>query len=84
MTVSRLPLTLTPQTNRTKPNSRGFSKRGLLGTAIRHLSVLAGFMVGNDPRLSGVDERSQSGTSFPEAGTSFEGMVMHRAADILR
>jgi len=25
-----------------------------------------------DPRLSGVDERSESGTSFPESGTSFE------------
>ena len=42
------------------------------------------FMVGDDPRLSGVDECSKSGTSFPEGGTSLEDMVMYHAADTLR
>ena len=29
------------------------------------------------PGLSSVDERSESGTSFPEGGTSFEEVVLH-------
>jgi hypothetical protein len=41
-------------------------------------------MVGDDPRLSRVDESSQSGTSFPESATSFEDVIMHNAAHILR
>ena len=40
------------------------------------------FIVGDQPRLSGVDEDSQTGTSFPEAGTSLEGMVMHHTGDL--
>jgi hypothetical protein len=31
-------------------------------------------------RLSRVDESSQSGTSFPESGTSFEDVIMHHVA----
>jgi hypothetical protein len=38
----------------------------------------------DDPGLSSVDERSESGTSFPEGGTSFEGAVVHHDAQILR
>jgi len=37
-------------------------------------------MVGDDPRLSGVDESSQSGTSFPEGGTSLQSVVIHHVA----
>ena len=37
----------------------------------------------DDPGLSSV-ERSESGTSFPEGGTSFEDAVMHHDAHILR
>src|SRR3972149_3419052 len=42
------------------------------------------FMVRDDPRLSGVDESSQSGASFPESGASLEDVVMHHGAYILR
>jgi hypothetical protein len=31
-------------------------------------------------RLFRVDESSQSGTSFPESGTSFEDVIMHHVA----
>jgi hypothetical protein len=41
------------------------------------------FIVADDPALSGVDARSESGTSFPEGGTSLEDVVMYHAADIL-
>ena len=34
-------------------------------------------------RLSHVDESSQSGTSFPESGTSFEDVIMHHVAHVL-
>ena len=33
----------------------------------------------HDPRLSGVDENSQSGTSFPEGGTSLEDAIKPHA-----
>jgi len=32
----------------------------------------------------GVDESSQSATSFPESATSFEDVIMHHVAHILR
>jgi hypothetical protein len=35
------------------------------------------------PRLSGVDENSQSGTSFPESGTSLEDLIKHRGSWVL-
>jgi hypothetical protein len=38
----------------------------------------------HDLDISSVDERSESGTSFPEGGTSFEDVVMHHDAHILR
>jgi hypothetical protein len=34
----------------------------------------------DDSRLSGLGESSQSGTSFPESGTSYEFVVMHYAS----
>ena len=34
-------------------------------------------------RLSRVDESPQSGTSFPESGTSFEDVIMHHVAHVL-
>jgi hypothetical protein len=36
-------------------------------------------MVDDDSRLSGVDESSQSGTSFPEGGTSLQNAVLYHA-----
>jgi hypothetical protein len=41
-------------------------------------------MIGDDPRLSGVDENSQSGASFPESGASMEDVVVRHAAQMLR
>jgi hypothetical protein len=34
------------------------------------------FIVGDDPHFSGVDESSESATSFPESATSFEDVVI--------
>ena len=45
-------------------------------------SVLGGFL--GLEHVCFLDECSQSGTSFPEAGTSLEDVLMYPAADILR
>ena len=37
----------------------------------------------HDLGLSSVDDRSESGTSFPEGGTSFEDVVMHHDTHVL-
>ena len=41
-------------------------------------------MVGDDLYLSDPDESSQTGTAFPETGTSFEDVFMYHAAHTLR
>jgi len=41
-------------------------------------------MVGDDLCLSGPDESSQTGTAFPETGTSLKDVVMHHVAHTLR
>jgi hypothetical protein len=40
--------------------------------------------VDSEQRLSRVDESSQSATSFPESATSFEDVIMHHVARVLR
>jgi len=41
-------------------------------------------MVGDDLCFSDPDESSQTGTAFPETGTSFEDVVMYHVVHILR
>jgi len=41
-------------------------------------------MVSDDPGLSRPDESSQTGTAFPETGTSLKDVVMHHGTHILR